>query len=53
MNEEEKKTDDPVLNPDQQQDVLLVTQVRSLKDLLDRVTGRGAYSPRVSGGIQG
>jgi magnesium chelatase subunit I len=45
MDDEETKTSDPVVSPDQHQETMVVTQVRSLKDLLDRVTGRGEYSP--------
>ena len=45
MDDEETKTSDPVVSPEQHQETMVVTQVRSLKDLLDRVTGRGEYSP--------
>lgn len=48
MNEEETKTNNPVVSPDQIQETVVATQVRSLKDLLDRVTGRGEYSPELS-----
>lgn len=48
MNDEERKANNPTGSPDPQQDTLVVTQVRSLKDLLDRVTGRGIYSPASS-----
>lgn len=48
MKEEETNAREPALGPELPKDTMIVTQVRSLKDLLDRVTGRGEYAPEPS-----
>jgi magnesium chelatase subunit I len=46
MKEDESIFQDDQMVPDQSQGAHTVTSVRSLKELLDRVTGRGFYSPK-------
>lgn len=49
MKEDKSISHDPLPGTGQGRDPGTVTQVRSLKDLLDRAAGRGLYAPETSG----